>query len=248
MNSEGLARIHSNPWLGVSLAIGLIISTIIVANMVKTVKLANQTITVKGYAEKRIRSDLIVWKGSFSSRSSQIKEAYRLLSRDLSEVKEYLTSKGIREDQIIVSSINTRNIYRRDEQGRPTDEIIGYELFQEIEIRSNEVDKLTNIARESTELIEKGVLFHSHPPQYFYTKLSDLKIEMVAEATKDAKERAEQLAIYSGCKIGSLRSANMGVFQITRAYSTEISGYGIYDTSSLEKDIKAVVTASFSID
>ena len=248
MNSERISRIHSNFWLGVCLAIGMIVSTIIVSNMVKTVKLANQTITVKGYAEKSIRSDLIVWKGSFTSRSSQIKEAYRLLSSDLSKVREYLTSKGMPEDQIIVSSINTRNIYGRDKEGRPTDEIVGYELFQEIEIRSNDVDKVTNIARESTELIEKGVLFHSNPPQYFYTKLSDLKIEMVAEATKDARERAEQLAINSGCEIGSLRSASMGVFQITRAYSTEISGYGIYDTSSLEKDIKAVVTASFSID
>lgn len=248
MNSEGVPRIHSNLWLGVSLAIGLIVSTVIVANMVKTVKLANQTITVKGYAEKRIRSDLIVWRGSFTTRSSQIKDAYRLLSRDLSQVQEYLTSKGIPEDQIIVSSINIRKIYGRDEKGRPTDEIVSYELRQEVEIQSSEVNKLTDIARESTELIEKGILFHSLPPQYFYTKLGDLKIEMVAEATKDARQRAEQLAIHSGCKVGSLRSASMGVFQITRAYSTEISGYGIYDTSSLEKDIKAVVTASFSID
>ena len=248
MHSDGLPKIHSNLWLGVSLAVGLIVSTIIVANMVKTVKLANQTITVKGYAEKRIRSDLIVWRGSFSVRSSDLKEAYRMLSLDLSEVKKYLVSKDIPEDQITVSSIMTRTMFKRDEHGRATDEITGYELRQEVEIESNDVDKVTNIARESTELIEKGVLFHSNPPQYFYTKLSDLKIEMVAEATRDARERAEQLAINSGCEVGSLRSASMGVFQITRAYSTEISGYGIYDTSSLEKDIKAVVTASFSID
>ncbi|MCJ7576857.1 MAG: SIMPL domain-containing protein [candidate division Zixibacteria bacterium] len=248
MNSEGLSKIHSNLWLGVSLAIGLIVSTLIVANMVKTVKLANQTITVKGYSEKRIRSDFIVWKGSFTYRASQITEAYKSLSHDLSLVEEYLTSKGIPKDQITVSSISTRTMPKYDEKGRPTDEIASYELSQEVEIQSSEVDKVAAIAREATELINKGVYFQSQPPKYFYTKLSDLKVEMVASATKDARQRAEQLAVNSGCKVGSLRSATMGVFQITKAYSTEMADYGIYDTSTLEKDIKAVVTASFSIE
>ena len=90
--------------------------------------------------------------------------------------------------------------------------------------------------------------FQSSEPQYFYTKLSDLKIEILAEATKDARQRVEQLAINSGCKVGTLRFASMGVLQITKAYSTEVSDYGIYDISSLEKDVKAVVTCGFSID
>ena len=248
MNQEVSSRIHSNLWLGITLAIGLIISTLIIAGTIKTVKLANQTITVKGYAEKRIRSDFIVWKGSFTTRATQITEAYKTLERDLAMVEEYLVSQGIPKDQIIVSSINTRSIQKLNERGIPTDEVASYELFQQIEVQSNEVDKVASIARQSTELINKGIVFNSNPPQYFYTKLGDLKIDMVASATKDARQRAEQLAINSGCNVGSLRSASMGVFQITRANSTEMSDYGMYDTSSLEKDIKAVVTVSFSID
>jgi len=248
MNQEGSFRTHSSLWLGITLAIGLIVSSIIIANTVKTVKLANQTITVKGYAEKRIRSDFIAWKGSFNTRATQITEAYKSISRDLAIVEEYLTSQGITRDQIIVSSINTRTIPKLNERGIPTDEVASYELTQQIEIQSNEVDKVASIARQSTELINKGILFNSNPPQYFYTKLSDLKIEMVASATRDARQRADQLAINSGCRVGSLRSASMGVFQITKANSTEMSDYGTYDTSSLEKDVKSVVTASFSID
>lgn len=247
MNSEGSSNIHSNLWLGVSLAIGLIVSTIIISNTVKTVKLANQTIAVKGYAEKRIRSDFIVWRGSFSARSDRITEAYKILKNDLSLVEEYLVEQGVSEDQIIFSSINTRTLYARDEHGRPTEEISGYELIQQVEIQSSEVDKVATVARESTELINKGVHFRSDPSQYLYTKLGDLKIQMLAEATKDARERAEQIAINSGCKLGAVRSAQMGVFQITRAHSTEISGYGIHDVSSLEKDVKAIVSVSFSI-
>lgn len=248
MNPEISSKIHSTLWLGITLALGLIISTLVISNTVTRVKLANQTITVKGYAERRIKSDLIIWKGFFTVRGAKLTEAYALLNRDLSLVKEYLVSKGVLENDIIGSSIKTRTFYGRDEQGRPTDQIAGYELEQQVEIHSNNVDKISGIAREATELINKGVRFQSLEPQYFYTKLSDLKIEILAEATKDARIRAEQLAINSGSKVGSLRSAYMGVLQITKAYSTEVSDYGIYDTSSLEKDVKAVVTVSFSID
>ena len=248
MNPENSLRTYSNLWLGIALAVGLIISTVIISNTVKTVKLANQTITVKGYAEKRIRSDFIVWGGNFTCRATQITEAYQLLTNDMAIVEDYLVSKGIPKEQIIFQSIETRPIPKRDERGMPTDLTASYELIQRFEIQSSEVDKITNIARESTELIKKEILFNSYPPQYFYTKLSDLKIEMVATATKDARQRADQLAINSGCKVGSLRSASMGVFQITKANSTEMSDYGAYDISSLEKDVKAVVTASFSID
>ena len=156
MNAEVWSKIHSTLWLGISLAIGLIISTLIIANTVTKVKLANQTITVKGYAEKRIRSDFIVWKGMFSVRGDKLTEAYKLLDRDLSLVKEYLLSKGIKENEIIVSSIRTRTVYARDEQGRPTDQISGYELEQQVEIRSNDMDKITTIARELDCTLETG--------------------------------------------------------------------------------------------
>jgi hypothetical protein len=242
------SKLHAPLWLGISLAIGLILSTIIIANTVTKVKLANQTITVKGYAERRIKSDFIVWRGVFNVRGDKLTDAYAYLDRDLSLVKDYLVSKGVSENEIIFSSIRTRTLYARDQRGIPTEQVIGYELEQDVEIRSNEVDKISNLARESTELIKKGVQFQSLSPQYFYTKLGELKIDILAEATKDAKQRAEQLAQNSGSKIGSLRSATMGVLQITRAYSTEVSDYGINDTSSLEKDVKAVVTVSFSID
>lgn len=109
------------------------------------------------------------------------------------------------------------------------------------------MELVTRISRESSELIKEGVEFNSSSPQYFYTKVNDLKIEMLGEATKDAKLRAEQLAINSGGKVGALRSAAQGVFQITTAYSTEVSDHGIYDTSTIEKSIKAVVTVQYSI-
>ena len=94
--------------------------------------------------------------------------------------------KGILEDQITVCSASSRTMFRQDEHGRPTDDVTCYELVENVEIESNEVDKVTNAARSSTEPIEKGVVFRYHPPQCFCTKLSDLRIEIVAQTRRDA--------------------------------------------------------------
>jgi hypothetical protein len=85
-------------------------------------------------------------------------------------------------------------------------------------------------------------------PNYFYTKLDELKIEMLATATENAKQRAENMAKASGNRIGFMRSARMGVFQITSPNSTDVSDSGINDTSSIEKKVTAVVSVTFSIE
>jgi len=117
-----------------------------------------------------------------------------------------------------------------------------------MEINSNEVEKISKIAREATELINQGILIESMPPEYYYTQIGGLKIEMLAEAAKDAKTRAEQIANSTGSKIGSVRSARMGVLQITPAGSNDVSDSGMNDTSSIDKDITAVVNIGFAVD
>ena len=91
-------------------------------------------------------------------------------------------------------------------------------------------------------------MLESEPPRYLYTKLADLKIEMLAEATRDATARARQIADNSGAKLGAIREARMGVMQINPVHSTAVSDSGNNDTSSLQKEITAVVTARFALD
>ena len=129
-----------------------------------------------------------------------------------------------------------------------TNEIEAYRVSQAVEVRSYNVDKVTQIYRDSTELIEKGVEYETYSPQYFYTKLDELKIEMLAKATENAKARAENMVHATGNKIGFMRAARMGVFQITSVNSTDVSDYGVNDTSSLEKKVTAVVNVSFAIE
>jgi uncharacterized protein len=147
----------------------------------------------------------------------------------------------------VFSAIGTSPINEVNFNGQYTNNIIAYRLNQRVEISSGDVDKISQISREATELMNDGVEFQSFPPQYFYTKIADLKVSMLAGATKDAKNRAEQIAQNTGSNIGALKSAKMGVFQITPLYSTEVADYGINDTSSLEKEITAVVTCTFEM-
>ena len=233
---------------GIALAIGLVISSLIFGWFYSSSKRGDEAITVTGSAKRRITSDLVVWSAGVSSQSGDLQEAYRSLSENIPKIKQYLVQKGIPEEQMTVSSITTTTLKRQDANGNETSEVTGYSLSQQIEVRSTDVGRISQIAREATELINQGILIESKAPQYYYTKIGDLKIEMLGEAAKDAKERAERIASSTGNSIGSVRSARMGVLQITAADSTEVSDYGTYDTGTIEKDITAVVNVSFAVE
>jgi uncharacterized protein len=240
---------RSGTFMGaIVLAIGLIIATTIGGWFFVKGKRGDQTITVTGSARKRIKSDLVIWRSAISYQAPALADAYRSLSEAVPRVKAYLVSKGIAENQITVSSISSQTLHGRTSDGGETSEITGYSLRQELSVRSNEVDKIGQIAREATELINQGILIESMAPEYLFTQMGDLKIEMLAEAAKDAKKRAEQIAQSTGSSIGNVRTARMGVLQITPADSTDVSDSGMNDTSSIDKDITAVVNIGFAVD
>lgn len=233
---------------GFAIAVALVLSSIVGAWAYTHAKKGDQMVTVTGSARKRIKSDLVIWRSGVTYQATQLSDAYKSLSDNVPKVKQYLVSKGIPENQITISSISSQTLHEKDSNGEESGKITGYSLRQELEVRSNDVDKISQIAREATELINQGILIESMAPEYHYTKLGDLKIEMLSEAAKDAKARAQQIASSTGSQIGSVRSAKMGVLQITPADSNEVSDSGMNDTTSLEKDITAVVNISFEVD
>src|SRR5215203_1992035 len=182
----------------VVLAVGLVVATIIGGWFFVKGKRGDQSITVTGSARKRIKSDLVIWTSAISYQAPVLSEAYRSLAEAVPRVKAYLVSKGIAENQMTVSSISSQTLHGTNSDGGETSEITGYSLRQEIAVRSEEVDKIGQIAREATELINQGILIESMAPEYLFTGLGDLKIEMLAEAAKDAKRRAEQIASSTG--------------------------------------------------
>ena len=234
--------------LGLCIAGATIFSTFVLSKgVIQFKRLTEEVITVTGSAEKDIISDYIVWKSAFTRRDPQLKTAYVRLQGDLKKVKDYLLSKGVKEDEIVASQVETETLYKRNEKGHKTNDIEAYLVSQEVEVRSYEVQKVTDISRQSTELLDQDIQFISVLPEYFHTKLAELKVEMLAKATENAKNRAQKMAASTGNKIGAIRSASMGKFQINAANSYDVSWYGNHDTSSFEKKVIAIVHASFAI-
>jgi hypothetical protein len=163
-------------------------------------------------------------------------------------IQQYLLGENIPLDDINFSQIRVNTNYRINNSGYSTNEVLDYSLFQDISLESNDLQMVTDVAKNISALIEKGINISSYSPQYLYTKIEDLKIEMLAAAASNAKDRAENLAMSTGSKVGPLTYASQGVFQITAPHSYEVSDYGRFDTQTIEKAIKAVVTMEFAIE
>ena len=125
----------------------------------------------------------------------------------------------------------------------------GYDLEQQISVTSSDVDKVDSISRDITQLIEANVEFTSEAPEYYYTKLDELKLQLIEEATQNAKERIDIMAQNAGCQTGELLTANLGVFQITGAYSsTEDYSYGgTFNTSAKDKTASITVRLNYTV-
>ena len=243
---------NGNLRAALALSVAMVVSTMIAAHTFLKSKELDHSIAVTGSSKKRIKSDLMIWGTSVSVEAAKLPDAYSRLTADVDKVRAFLVAQGFPQNQIIVSAVFTNPI-RRTEKGEPaygemSGTITGYHLKQSLQIRSPEIDKLTLVSRNVTQLINQGILLESEAPKYLYTHLSETKVEMLAEAARDAHDRAQQIAGSNGRKAGDLRSAQMGVLQVTAADSTQFSGEGVNDTTSLEKDITAIVHATFAID
>ncbi|MBE7640280.1 MULTISPECIES: SIMPL domain-containing protein [Salegentibacter] len=208
-------------------------------------------ISVTGSGSENFTSDLIVWEGRFSRVSPNLEKAYNDLNTDKETVRNYLINKGIKESNIVFNSVQTSEQRENQYQnGNYVGSIFqGYQLTQPVKIESSDVELVEEVSREITELLNKGVQFNSTPPRYYYTKLADLKIEMISKATEDARLRAEKIAKNSGGNLGELKNANMGVFQITGQNSGEdYSWSGAYNTADKKKTASITMRLNYEID
>jgi uncharacterized protein len=213
---------------------------------------STENINVTGSAEKDFVSDLIVWNGSYSRKSMDLKEAYSMLKQDEVSITNYLRSKGVAPNEMVVEAVEINKDFNNtyDESGRQTGSVFtGYNLRQVIKLESKDVNKVEKISREITELIQSGIELTSLPPAYYYSKLSELKIDLLAKASADGHTRAETISKNSGNSLGALKKANMGVFQIVGQNSNEDYSYGgAFNTSSKFKTATITIKMEFATD
>jgi len=239
------------------LAAAFITVAVVLASSFYKVK-TNNLISVAGSVEKHITSDIVKWKSSFSkdvgpdkliSGTNQMKE-------DLKKIKEYFLNSGIKNEEITIDPIQTWNkeeykCKREKEIEVCSNEFTGYNLAYNIKIETTNIQSVAKLAEEAPiNFINQGIIYTSSSPEYYYSyeKLKDLKLELLGEASANAKKRAEIIAENSGSKLGSLQSANLGVFQITQVNSTDFEDYGIYDTSTIEKKVSVVLRAKYMVE
>ena len=253
--NENKTKIIGNVIVATILGVSIIISCFIGVFGLAEYKSKKNDIDIKGYVTQQITSDTIVWSGYYDAQAVELKDGYNTLEADREKVKKYFIEKGFTEEDLIFSSISTIENHVLTEYGAPTNVIANYELSQTVTISSEDIDKVTEVSRNATELLNEGVQFQSYAPEYHYTKLDDLKVTMLADATKDATNRAAMIAENAGSELGDLTHAHLSDIQITPLYSVPIDNYNNYgyynyvdnDTASLEKEITVVVYCTFEI-
>lgn len=237
------------------LAAGIVVSTFIAAKAWKEVKTRTiRTIEVTGAAKRRITSDLIEWSATVTTTGSDQAGAYRQLKDQVTQVMTYLKQQGVTEKELRPSAVTAAPVMETVTTGsgeNRTEKVVqrGFQTSQQITVQSQQVDKVERVSREVTSLLEAGVAVTSQPPAYYYTKLGEIKVQMLAEAAKDARVRAEQILQSAGsAKLGKLRKGDMGIINVNPPNSTATSWEGNNDTSSLEKDMITVVHCEFDVN
>lgn len=246
----------------VAVAIAMVWSTWILSSTYHSIKVKpeQRSIRVTGSAKKRIVSDLIEWTATLEARAPDRTAAYKQLRAETDRTIAFLKEQGIKADEIQPQS----STFEEDIEVTQELKVVpgakepvpvekkthkGFITRQEIFVRSKDVQRIEKASREVTSLLEEGISIQSEPPEYFYTRLGELKVEMLAAAGKDARARADNiLKNAGGAGIARLLDADMGIININPANSTETSEEGNNDRTSLEKDIITIVHATFELN
>jgi len=209
-------------------------------------------VSVAGSAYFNFSADLIVWNANIECSAMDVKDAYSRLKADNQQVLAYLKGRGVTDSEIVFSAISSNKEYdpTYSPDGRQTGQKFkGYKLTQQVKVESKNIERVERISREITELLQQGIELNSAEPLYYYTKLADLKIDLLAKASADAYNRAQTIAKNAHSRLGTLKEANMGVFQITGQYSNENFTYsGTFNTSSKNKTANVIVRMEYELE
>lgn len=230
-----------------ALAVGLLVGLLAVSGALRDIRRGNEEVAVTGSARRSIRSDFALWRLSVAVQSPSMAAASQELGRGVDRVRAFLRAEGVTDSMVTVKPVEAMGVPELTGEGRETGRILATRVSQLLEVRSGDVDAITRISQRVGTLIADGIPVAPQSPEYLYTKLSEIRTQLLEEATRDARTRAEAIVRSTGGRIGAVREARMGVFQITPRYSTEVSDYGINDVTSIEKDVTAVVRATFTI-
>lgn len=254
-----MKKIPANVFIATILMLGALVCSMIWTRALIRARSRDEVIRVIGSARKAIHSDLIIWNGSIGESAPSVAQGYANLQLKMTTIQEFLKTQGVPQKDVSLQGIEVETLYPTAKtttapNGLVTTEPqpairqpIGYRMTQSIRVQSGKVDLVESVSRQTSDLLSKGVVMKSEAPTYLYTKMSEIKVTMQAEAARDAYNRASQIASNAGCKLGDVRYARMAVPSITPYYAKSEDDGGVDDTSSLDKKITAIVTVGYGI-
>jgi uncharacterized protein len=227
-----------------SLAVAAVVTAHIVTGTIHDARHTRDTVTVTGSARKPISADLVQWRLTVSREAADAATAAKQLRRDVAAARTFLVGAGIPAPAIHPSVVSTEPIVENLPHHRIRRT---YRVSQRLDLETRKLDIVQGASTRVGDLVARGIGIAADDPAYISTELREAKFETLAAATADARRRADILVRGLGGKLGRMRSSSLGVFQITPRFSTEVSNYGVNDVSSRDKDVNAVVTATFDV-
>jgi len=209
------------------------------------IKVADDTITVTGSAKKAVTADMGKWTIVLEAKAGigEQQAALNRLEAAKNRIDTYLKEQGLADMEAPVANVNPTYYYPQNSEPVMT----GYSATREIYVRSSDIDKLALLANNLSPLSGAGYTVSTRTLELTYSKLSDLRVELLSDAISDARARADAIAKETGRSVNILRSASSGVVQVLPLGGVEVSDYGSYDTQSKEKEVMVTVRADFSL-
>ena len=217
--------------------------------LVRGFRMVENSITVTGASTESFESDIAKWSVQVRASGQTQIDSFNNHKESINKTLSFLKDNGIEDGIEHLVYLGPASINEYETKHPKTNEIIRTEwiTYQSIEIQSNDVHRIQKTHSKITELLGEGVIVRPSSPEYTYSKLADKRVDMLAKAAKDARLRADAIALETGSEVGGLKKVDTGVFQITVPNSTKVSSWGSYDTTTIKKDITAVMGVTFAV-
>ncbi len=237
--------------LGSFLALGLIIGGWVLGAEIKAVRLADRYVSVRGLAERTVKSDLAIWFIYYQETGDDLPSLYSKAEADKKVILQFLAKQGIRPSEIDMGIVsvtdNQANVFPANR--RP---LYRYSFRQQISVQTSRVDLVSAAARNAASLLQQGIVVMSTSLQYKFNGLNSIKPDMITEATQNARAAADRFALDSGSSVGTIRQATQGYFSILPANSgapdADGGGYGGNSDRSLMKTVRVVTDVQYYLN
>lgn len=248
MNNR-FARFWDNQFvpLGLLLGLALIIVGAIAAFTALSIKNASNTLSVTGSATVAATADTASWTitATRSAPEGATGSASALVAADAKAIQAYLVKNGVDASAITLGALRTDQDYSYSTDSNAPKR---YAVHEDVAVASSSPQLIQSLSQNISALAQQGVGFTTQDPQYYVSSLPQIRVSLMKDAVDDAKARAEQIVKSTGQGVGRLQSASTGVVQVLAPNSNDVSDYGSYDTTTIDKEISVTVHATFFVN